>query len=187
MEDIRDAGVTVLLVTSFIEEAERLWGRVIVIDNADGAGGRVIAAGTPAELAGSTSETQVITFVPSGPLDLTALHALPSVGSAEQNGRRVTVSGPDAAITDVVAALARLVVVARELRVQQPNLDDAFVRMTDHTAAGAGSTSTATLDVCDDGAGFVVGGAPSSGVRADGGSGMAWMWMRGARVGGVRA
>jgi ABC-2 type transport system ATP-binding protein len=137
VEDIRDAGVTVLLVTHFMEEAERLCDRVIVIDNADGSGGRVIAAGSPTELAGSATDTQVITFVPSAPLDLAVLRALPSVGSVERAGSRISVSGTDAAITDVVTALARVGVVAQQLRVQQANLDDAFVRMTDHTAASS--------------------------------------------------
>jgi ABC-2 type transport system ATP-binding protein len=137
VEDIRNAGVTVLLVTHFMEEAERLCDRVIVIDNADGTGGRVIAAGTPTELAGSATDTQVITFVPSAPLDLGMLRALPSVGAVEQNGSRITVSGADAAITEVVSALARTGVVAQQLRVQQANLDDAFVRMTEHSPASA--------------------------------------------------
>jgi ABC-2 type transport system ATP-binding protein len=144
VEDIRNAGVTVLLVTHFMEEAERLCDRVIVIDNADGTGGRIIAAGSPSELAGSATDTQVITFVPSAPIELAEIRALPAVRSVEQNGARVTVAGSDAAITELISALARAGVVAQQLRVQQANLDDAFVRLTDHTAAGSTAPAAAS-------------------------------------------
>ena len=57
---IRDRGVTVVLVTHFMEEAERLCDRVAVID-----AGRVIATGSPADLAARAGEDQVIRFRPS--------------------------------------------------------------------------------------------------------------------------
>ena len=158
VEDIRDAGVTVVLVTHFMEEAERLCDRVVVIDNGDGSGGRVIAAGSPADLAGAT-QTQVITFVPSGHVDIEQLRALPAVGSVERHGERVSVSGSDAAITELVTALARDGIVLQQLRVQQASLDDAFVRLTAHEpASGPGSSGPAdrradvALDLGRDGA-----------------------------------
>src|SRR5690606_25661899 len=46
IEAVRDSGVTILLVTHFMDEAARLCDRVLVIDQ-----GRVVAEGTPAELA----------------------------------------------------------------------------------------------------------------------------------------
>ncbi|UOZ09037.1 ABC transporter ATP-binding protein [Amycolatopsis sp. WQ 127309] len=52
VEAIRDAGVTVLLVTHFMDEAERLCDRVAIFD-----AGRVVATGTPAELRAAAGES----------------------------------------------------------------------------------------------------------------------------------
>ncbi|WP_328605535.1 ABC transporter ATP-binding protein [Amycolatopsis sp. NBC_00345] len=52
VEGVRDSGVTVLLVTHFMDEAERLCDRVAVFD-----AGRVVATGTPAELRGTTGKS----------------------------------------------------------------------------------------------------------------------------------
>jgi ABC-2 type transport system ATP-binding protein len=62
IEGVRARGTTVLLVTHFMEEAERLCDRVAVID-----GGRVIALDTPAALAASADTEQRIRFVPRSP------------------------------------------------------------------------------------------------------------------------
>jgi ABC-2 type transport system ATP-binding protein len=51
IEDIRDQGTTIMLVTHFMEEAERLCDRIAILD-----AGRVVAAGTPGELARPTLE-----------------------------------------------------------------------------------------------------------------------------------
>jgi ABC-2 type transport system ATP-binding protein len=52
VEGVRESGVTVLLVTHFMDEAERLCDRVAVFD-----AGRVVATGTPAELLGTTGKS----------------------------------------------------------------------------------------------------------------------------------
>ncbi len=52
VEAVRDAGVTVLLVTHFMDEAERLCDRVAIFD-----AGRVVATGTPAELRAAAGES----------------------------------------------------------------------------------------------------------------------------------
>jgi ABC-2 type transport system ATP-binding protein len=132
IEDVRDSGVTVLLVTHFMEEAERLCDRVVVIDNSDGGGGRVVASGTPADLAEEAHDDQVITFVPSGDLDLDQLRDLTGVRAVERRGPRVVVTGDEHALVSVTTALAAAGLVARQLRVQQATLDDAFLRITNH-------------------------------------------------------
>src|SRR3954469_24763925 len=64
IEDVRDSGVTVLLVTHFMEEAQRLCDRVAVINT-----GRVAALDTPSGLISRTASSTVIAFTPSRPLD----------------------------------------------------------------------------------------------------------------------
>ncbi|RBL81410.1 ABC transporter ATP-binding protein, partial [Streptomyces cavourensis] len=79
IEEVRDGGVTVLLVTHFMEEAQRLCDRIAVIDR-----GRVVALDTPAGLIRQATGSTVVSFVPSrapaGP-ELTRLAALPGVAS----------------------------------------------------------------------------------------------------------
>ena len=64
IEGVRDRGVTIVLVTHFMEEAERLCDRVAVID-----AGKVVAIDTPAGLAGRVEAGQRIQFRPSVPFD----------------------------------------------------------------------------------------------------------------------
>ena len=61
IEGIRDEGVTVILVTHFMEEAERLCDRLALLHH-----GRVIAIDTPAALAAGSAGRQRISFRPSG-------------------------------------------------------------------------------------------------------------------------
>ena len=124
IEDIRRQGVTIVLVTHFMEEAERLCDRVAVIE-----AGRVAAIGSPAGLAWLGGE-QRISFHPSGPLDGQLLAGLPEVTSVTRTGDTVVVTGNADALMAVTSALARRGIVAQRLRVEQPSLEDAFVAVT---------------------------------------------------------
>ncbi|MGW2282891.1 ABC transporter ATP-binding protein [Streptomyces sp. NPDC001770] len=128
IERIRDRGVTILLVTHFMEEAERLCDRLAVIDT-----GRVVAIDTPAGLVSRVDQGQRIRFRPSGPLDeaaLAALAALPEVTSAEWAGPQVVVSGTADSLLAVTTLLAARRITALDLRVEQNSLEDAFVALT---------------------------------------------------------
>lgn len=125
IEDIRRQGVTIVLVSHFMEEAERLCDRVAMIE-----AGRVAAIGSPAGLAGRLGGEQRISFHPSGPLDGALLADLPEVTSVTRTGGTVVVTGTADALMAVTSALARRGIVAHELRVEQPSLEDAFVAMT---------------------------------------------------------
>jgi ABC-2 type transport system ATP-binding protein len=129
IEQVRDSGVTVVLVTHFMEEAERLCDRVAVID-----AGRVVALDTPAGLVSRAAPEQRIRFRPSSPLDDRLLTALPEVRSVTRVGPQVVVTGSGSLLNAVVSALARNQIVAEDLRVEQASLDDAFVALT-NTAA----------------------------------------------------
>ncbi|MET7368601.1 ABC transporter ATP-binding protein [Streptomyces sp. NPDC005566] len=128
IEEIRAGGVTVLLVTHFMEEAERLCDRVAVIDK-----GRLVALDTPAGLIGRAAGSTVISFTPSEPLPPAELAGLPgavSVSVAESDGG-VVVHGDDDTANAVISLLARHRVTARHLRVLEASLDDAFLDLTE--------------------------------------------------------
>ena len=125
IEGIRDRGVTIVLVTHFMEEADRLCDRLAVID-----AGRVVALDTPAGLVSRVNDEQRIRFRPSAPLDDAVLDDLPEVTSVTRAGRQVTVTGTGNVLHAVTSVLARQQIVAHELRVEQASLDDAFVELT---------------------------------------------------------
>ncbi|CAM5348132.1 ABC-2 type transport system ATP-binding protein OS=Streptomyces violarus OX=67380 GN=FHS41_007229 PE=4 SV=1 [Streptomyces violarus] len=130
IEDIRANGVTVLLVTHFMEEAQRLCDRIAVIDK-----GRVAALDTPAGLIRRSAGATVISFTPSAPLDDRDLNALPALASVEYKEGRVTLSGTDETVNAVLTLLARTRVTAHQLRVTDATLDDAFLDLTKEAAA----------------------------------------------------
>ncbi len=130
IEDVRAGGVTVLLVTHFMEEAQRLCDRIAVIDK-----GRVAALDTPAGLIRRSAGATVISFTPSAPLDDRDLNALPALASVEHKDGRVTLSGTDETVNAVITLLARHRITAHQLRVLDATLDDAFLDLTKEKAA----------------------------------------------------
>jgi ABC-2 type transport system ATP-binding protein len=127
IEQIRDRGVTVLLVTHFMEEAERLADRVAVID-----AGRLVAIDSPAGLVSRLDAGQTIRFRPTTPLDDRILTGLPEVRSVQRSGSHVLVTGTGDLLQAVISVLARHHIVAADLRMEQANLDDAFMALTTH-------------------------------------------------------
>ena len=125
IEQVRGRGVSILLVTHFMEEAERLCDRVAVIDR-----GRLVALDTPAAIVSAAGGAQRLRFVPSAPLDRQRLAEVAEVSDVEQRGHELVVTGDAHLVQAVTAWLAREQVVAEQLRVDQPNLDDAFVALT---------------------------------------------------------
>ena len=125
IEQIRDRGVTVVLVTHFMEEAERLADRVALID-----GGRLVAIDSPAWLVPRIEAEQRLRFRPSAPLEDRLLTDLPQVREVTRRGSWVLVTGTGDLLQAVTAVLARNHIVAAELRTEQASLDDAFVALT---------------------------------------------------------
>ena len=124
---IRDRGVTVLLVTHFMEEAERLCDRVALIDR-----GRVVAVDSPAGLAARSGAGQRMRFRPSAPVDDADLLELPEVASVERRGEFIVAAGGGDLVQAVTSLLARRQIIAADLRIEQTTLDDAFVTLTTH-------------------------------------------------------
>jgi ABC-2 type transport system ATP-binding protein len=129
IEDVRASGVTVLLVTHFMEEAQRLCDRIAVIDQ-----GRVAALDTPSGLIRRSAGSTVISFTPSASLDEGDLNALPALVSVEHKDGRITLSGTDETVNAVITLLARNHITAHQLRVSDATLDDAFLDLTEVTA-----------------------------------------------------
>ncbi|WP_306333452.1 ABC transporter ATP-binding protein [Streptomyces sp. KL118A] len=129
IEDVRDRGVTVLLVTHFMEEAQRLCDRIAVIDK-----GRIAALDSPAGLISRSASSTVMSFTPSAPLDERALAALPAVTSVEHRDGRYTLNGTDETVNAAITLLARHHITAHQLRVADATLDDAFLDLTGASA-----------------------------------------------------
>ncbi|ONI90695.1 multidrug ABC transporter ATP-binding protein [Saccharothrix sp. ALI-22-I] len=125
VEQIRDAGVTVVLVTHFMEEAERLCDRIALID-----AGRLVAVDSPAGLVSRVDGEQRVRFRPTTPFDVVLLEELPEVSQVEKHGPQLVVTGTGNLLHAVTSVLARNQIVAADLRVEQADLDDAFIRLT---------------------------------------------------------
>ncbi|GAA2165604.1 ABC transporter ATP-binding protein [Actinomadura napierensis] len=123
---IRESGVTVVLISHFMDEAEELCDRLAVLD-----GGRIVATGTPGRLIEeATGGGGRMRFRPVDELDLALLAGLPGVTDVRRSGAHVTVTGHGDFATAVTSALARNHVVVAELRIDQRTLDDAYLALT---------------------------------------------------------
>ncbi|MEV7287654.1 ABC transporter ATP-binding protein [Streptomyces sp. NPDC093252] len=132
IEDIRARGVTVLLVTHFMAEAQRLCDRIAVIDR-----GRTAALDTPEGLIRRSAGGTVLSFTPSRPLDpeeLRELDQLPELVSVAERDGRFTLTGTDTTVDAVLTLLARRRITAHQLRVGAATLDDAFLDLTENPA-----------------------------------------------------
>jgi ABC-2 type transport system ATP-binding protein len=129
IEGVRDRGVTIVLVTHFMDEAERLCDRLALID-----GGRVAALDTPEGLVRQVNGEQRIRFRPSASFADDTVTALAGVNSVlrTDNGE-VTVTGHGDIVGSVVQALTAAGVIPNDLKVEQANLEDAFVTLTGRT------------------------------------------------------
>ncbi len=125
IEGVRDRGVTVVLVTHYMDEAERLCDRVALVDE-----GRIVALDTPAVLAEQVGGGKRARFVPSQPFDDRLLTELPEVTSLERQGHRVLVNGTGDLVNTVILTLATAGVTASDLEVVSGTLEDAFVKLT---------------------------------------------------------
>ncbi|MEA2002428.1 MAG: ABC transporter ATP-binding protein [Actinomycetota bacterium] len=125
IEQVRTAGVTVVLVTHFMEEAERLCDQIMVVDH-----GRVVAIDTPAGLVQRTGSEQRLRFRPSAPIEDAVLANLPEVAGVSHSGSQIVVTGTGNVVHAVTSLLAQRHVIAEELRIEQNTLEDAYLTLT---------------------------------------------------------
>jgi len=131
-------GATLLLTTQYLDEADELADRIVVVDH-----GRVIAEGTAPELKAKIGGARLeVTLNKSDPAASGALS--PFVAGAIQvshDGRRLRapVRSGDGLATTVVRALDDAGISVDDVALHQPSLDDVFFALTGHaTAEGAG-------------------------------------------------
>jgi len=130
IRQVRDGGVTVVLVSHFMDEVEELCDRVAILEQ-----GRIVALDTPAGLVDQASAEYRMRFRPlAGPgrpeLDEQALAELPGVTAVIRGGAQVMVTGTGDFASAVTAALARGQVLVSDLRIDGRSLDNAYVALT---------------------------------------------------------
>jgi ABC-2 type transport system ATP-binding protein len=137
---LRAAGITVLLTTHYMEEAQELADRVAVLS-----GGQIVAEGTPATIGGrDTARTRISFALPAGygpadlPLAAVPSAAVPSVGGPGDGLVTVETAEPARALHQLTGwALSRGVPLDR-LTVDRPSLEDVYLRLTSPDAAEVG-------------------------------------------------
>lgn len=127
VRELKQQGVTILLTTHLMDEAERLADRVAIIDH-----GQLVALDTPANLTGVQNAT-VIRFVAPAGLDCAQIEALPSVKSAREirpGSYLLEADNVPAALADLTTWLRNQHITLSELRVGHGSLEDLFLRLT---------------------------------------------------------
>lgn len=126
IDQIRARGTTVVLVTHFMDEAERLCDRLAVFQH-----GQVIAEGTPQGLIDAHAGRATVHFT-ADVADLSWLAEARGVERVDRAGARVTVHGTGPLLAYTAAALVEHGIVPLDLRTERKSLEDAFLTLTAH-------------------------------------------------------
>ena len=125
-------GTTVLLTTQYLEEADRLADRIVVVDR-----GRIIAEGTASQLKASLGST-VVEIRVADPADARRAAArLARIAPADVlDSGTLAVKVPDKgpAVQEVIRLLDADAIVTESLAIREPTLDDVFLQLTGHRA-----------------------------------------------------
>jgi ABC-2 type transport system ATP-binding protein len=131
IEELVDGGTTLLLTTQYLEEADRLAERIVVIDH-----GAVIAEGTPSELKGRLGSTVIEVAFADHAAARRAATQLARLGDLAVDGKEVRVSVADGprAMLEAVRALDAEQLEPLTMALREPTLDDVFLTLTGHAA-----------------------------------------------------
>nr|WP_156388464.1 MULTISPECIES: ABC transporter ATP-binding protein [unclassified Rhodococcus (in: high G+C Gram-positive bacteria)] len=134
IDALRRDGVSILLTTHLMDEAEQLADDLVIIDH-----GRVVASGTPTELTRRGAEGQLRFSAPAG-LDLSLLQMVLPEGfdPVESSPGSYLLEGTidPQVLATVTSWCARLNVLATDLRVEQRSLEDVFLDLTGRELRG---------------------------------------------------
>ncbi len=124
IRSIRNRGATVVLVTHFMDEAEKLCDRLAIVDR-----GKIVAMDTPQGLITEyASEVRVIFTTDRE--DLSWLDEIDRVKKITRSGPRVEVEGSGPVLALVAASLVEHGITPADLRIEQPTLEDVFLKLT---------------------------------------------------------
>ncbi|GCE11633.1 ABC transporter ATP-binding protein [Tengunoibacter tsumagoiensis] len=127
IRELKRKGVTILLTTHLMDEAERLADHVAIIDH-----GQLIALDTPANLTG-TQNANIVRFVAPEGLDCQQLAALPSARKAEEvraGSYLIESEAIPSLLVELTTWLRERNITLSELRVGHGSLEDLFLRLT---------------------------------------------------------
>jgi ABC-2 type transport system ATP-binding protein len=123
MEAIRDQGTTVVLVTHFMDEAERLCHRVAIMKQ-----GRIVDIDTPARLIAKYAQQVKVYFSSDGAVE-PRLQGVAHVQQVRQHGTQFEVIGEGPVLQHVAAALLQQGIEPGDLRVERPSLEEVFLQL----------------------------------------------------------
>ena len=126
---IRAQGATVVLVTHFMDEATALCDRLAIVN-----GGLIVAEGTPQSLIASYEGNLKVVFSSDEP-DLSFLNGLDCVSRVERAGSKVTVYGKRPVLAMVAFRLVARGIVPHDLWLEEPSLEDVFLKITGRHAS----------------------------------------------------
>ena len=140
IEDLVREGTTLLLTTQYLEEADRLCDRISVVDQ-----GRVIAEGTSDELKRRLGQAVVEVRLHNGDEAQRAAVAMTGLGEigVEDAIVRIPAGEGTSTLAEVVRRLDGEGIIARNLQLREPSLDDVFLALTGHAADDRPSDGTA--------------------------------------------
>lgn len=124
IQQVRERGTTVVLVTHFMDEAETLCDRVAVVNH-----GRIEDMDTPQALISRHAGQVIVRFSADLP-DPSWLEQVPGVSAVRHRGRQVEVEGRGPVLALVAAALVEQGTVPDDLRVERSTLEDVFLALT---------------------------------------------------------
>lgn len=128
--DLQKQGLTILLTTHYMEEAEIVSDRVGIIDH-----GRIVAAGTPVKLINFLGVVSHIKFVSSKPVNVAELESLPGIITARRDRYTydLETESPEASLRELLEWEKNFSGKVFNLQVLQATLEDVFLKLTGHS------------------------------------------------------